>query len=157
MNVARVLTKKTVVLELQATTKEAVIEELIGTLVAAGQITDAPAALRVVMERERKMSTGLQSGVAIPHGKCETVDNLVAAIGLKKNGVPFDSLDGLPASIIVLTLSPLSRPGQHIQFLAEIGKSLGEASVREKVLAAANAESVIAAICPAQRITSPGV
>lgn len=157
MNVARVLTKKTVVMELEGSTKEAVIRELIAVLAADGHIQDADDAMRVVMERERKMSTGLQSGIAIPHGKSESVESLVAALGIKHDGIPFESLDGQPANIVVVTLSPPNRPGQHIQFLAEIGKSLGDAAVREKILSAPDADTVIAAICASVRPTSPGI
>ena len=92
------------------------------------------------------MSTGLQEGIAIPHGKTDTVESLVAAIGIKKDGVPFDSLDGRPAQIIALTLSPANKPGPHIQFLAEVSKALGMAAVREQLLAAGSEEAVLAAL-----------
>lgn len=147
MNTANILTKQTVALNLKGTTKEAVITELIGVLGDAGQIKDRDAALRVVLDREKKMSTGLQNGIAIPHGKTDTVENLVAAIGIKKDGVPFESLDGQPAQIIVATLSPTNKPGPHIQFLAEISKALGDPAVREHLLAATTEEAVLGAIC----------
>jgi PTS system nitrogen regulatory IIA component len=148
MNAASILSKQAVILDLKAGTKEAAIDELIDLLVSNGQIRDRAAAAKVVAEREKKMSTGLQDGIAIPHGKTDTVENIAAAIGIKKTGIPFDSLDGHPAQIIVLTLSPLNKPGPHIQFLAEISKSLASAEVRSMLLGATREEDVIATICP---------
>lgn len=148
MNAMRVLGRQSVVLGLKGNDKTAIIAELVDTLLSAGLITDRESAMKVVLEREKKMSTGLQSGVAIPHGKTDTIDHLVAAIGIKKDGVEFESLDGLPAKIIVLTLSPTSRAGPHIQFLAEISKSLADATNRENILNATTQDEVIEILFP---------
>ncbi|HMP73480.1 MAG TPA: PTS sugar transporter subunit IIA [Kiritimatiellia bacterium] len=143
MNPKRVLTRETIRLNLQSTDKESVIEELIDLLVAAGKIKDRKSALKAVTEREKKMSTGLQNGIAIPHGKTDTVENLVAAMGLSREGVPFESLDGEPAQIIVLTVSPASRTGPHIQFLADISRTLHNPEAREQVLNASTEEEAL--------------
>ena len=143
MNPKRVLTKETIILHLKSTNKDAVIEELIDVLVASGRVKDRKAALKAVVEREKKMSTGLQSGIAIPHGKTDTVETLVAALGLKPEGLPFDSLDGQDANIIVLTVSPASRTGPHIQFLADISRNLHDAETRAKVLNAESEDDVL--------------
>ena len=143
MNPKRVLTKETIILQLKSTNKDAVIEELIDVLVASGRVKDRKAALKAVVEREKKMSTGLQSGIAIPHGKTDTVETLVAALGLKPEGLPFESLDGQDANIIVLTVSPASRTGPHIQFLADISRTLHDAETRAKVLNADSEDDVL--------------
>jgi fructose-specific phosphotransferase system IIA component len=147
VNPKRVLSKETVALQLAGTSKEAIIEELVDLLVDAGRIKDRKAALKAVLERERKMSTGLQNGIAIPHGKTDTVESLVAAIGLKKEGIPFDSLDGQPCQIFLITLSPASRTGPHIQFLADISRTLHDAAVRQQVLNATTEEEVVDILC----------
>ena len=143
MNPKRVLAKETVTLCLKGSTKESILEELIDLLVAAGRIKDRKAALKAVLEREKKMSTGLQNGIAIPHGKTDTVDSLVAALGIRKEGIDFDSLDGLPAQIFLMTLSPASRTGPHIQFLADISRTLHDAAVRQQVLDATSEEQLL--------------
>ena len=143
MNPKRVLTKETIILHLKSTNKDAVIEELIDVLVASGRVKDRKAALKAVVEREKKMSTGLQSGIAIPHVKTDTVETLVAALGLKPEGLPFESLDGQDANIIVLTVSPASRTGPHIQFLADISRTLHDAETRAKVLNADSEDDVL--------------
>lgn len=147
MNPKRVLSKETVVLSLKATTKEALIEELIDVLVQAGRVKDRKAALKTVLERERKMSTGLQNGIAIPHGKTDTVESLVAALGIKKEGIDFDSLDGQPSTIFLMTLSPASRTGPHIQFLADISRTLHDPAIRQQVLEATSEEAVVELLC----------
>lgn len=146
MNLRKVLTADTISLNLKSDTKDGIIEEMIDLLMAAGKIRDLKdrkEALRVVLERERKMSTGMQNGIAIPHGKTDRVDALVAAVGLKKEGVDFGSLDGQPSRIFVMTLSPDTRTGPHIQFLAEISRQLSDSAVREKILVAKTADELL--------------
>jgi PTS system nitrogen regulatory IIA component len=146
MNLRKVMTPATITVALKSDTKEGIIEELVDLLMAAGKIKDLKdrkEALQVVLDREKKMSTGMQNGIAIPHGKTDTVGTLVAAIGLKKEGVDFQALDGQPSRIFVMTLSPDTRTGPHIQFLAEISRQLSDAGIRDKVLKAATPEEVL--------------
>lgn len=146
MNLRKALSLDTISLQLKSTTKERIIEEMIDLLMAAGKIRDLKdrkEALKAVIDRERKMSTGMQNGIAIPHGKTDKVDSLIAAIAVKKDGVDFGSLDGQPSRIFVMTLSPDTRTGPHIQFLAEISRQLSDASVRERILNAAKPEEIL--------------
>lgn len=136
MNLKKVLSPDTVWVDLKADTKQGIIEEMIDRLLAAGKIKDREAVLHAVLEREAKMSTGMQNGVAIPHGKTDAVTGLVAAIGLNKEGVKFDSMDGSPSTIFIMTISPTNRTGPHIQFLAEVSRLISQPAEREKLLAA---------------------
>jgi len=136
MNLKKVLSPDTVWVDLKADTKEGIIEEMIDRLMAAGRIKDREGALKAVLDREAKMSTGMQNGVAIPHGKSECIKRLVAAIGLNKAGVNFDSMDGSPCTIFIMTLSPAKRTGPHIQFLAEVSRLINQPAERERLLAA---------------------
>lgn len=135
MKLKKTLSLDTVWVDLKADTKQGIIEEMIDRLVAAGKIKDRAAVLQAVLEREEKMSTGMQNGVAIPHGKTDSVKTLVSAVGLNKAGVDFDSMDGAPSTIFIMTLSPLKRTGPHIQFLAEVSRLLSQSAEREKLLA----------------------
>jgi len=136
MNLKKVLSPDSVWVDLKADTKQGVIEEMIDRLFAAGKISDRDAVLAAVLERESKMSTGMQNGVAIPHGKTDTIKSLVVAVGLNKNGVAFDSMDGSPCTIFIMTLSPTKRAGPHIQFLAEISRLISQPAERDRLLAA---------------------
>ncbi|HRT06024.1 MAG TPA: PTS sugar transporter subunit IIA [Kiritimatiellia bacterium] len=143
MNLKKPLTVETICLDLKGTTKEAILAEMVDLLVASGHIRDRDAVLKAVLEREKRMSTGMQNGIAIPHGKTDSVDCLVAALGIKRAGVDFGALDGQPSNIFVMTVSPDSRTGPHIQFLAEISRPLNDASVRAKLLAATSPDEVL--------------
>jgi PTS system nitrogen regulatory IIA component len=134
MNLKKVLTPETVWVDLKADTKQGIIEEMVDRLVSAGRVRDRAAVLKAILDREAKMSTGMQNGVAIPHGKTDAVRELVAAVGIQKTGVDFESLDGLPCRIFILTLSPIKRTGPHMQFLAEVSRLISQPSEREKLL-----------------------
>ncbi|MGD9613040.1 MAG: PTS sugar transporter subunit IIA [Kiritimatiellia bacterium] len=143
MNLKKPLTVETISLDLQGDSKEAILAEMVDLLVASGHIRDRDAVLKAVLEREKRMSTGMQNGIAIPHGKTDSVDCLVAALGIKRGGVDFGALDGQPSNIFVMTVSPDSRTGPHIQFLAEISRPLNDATVRAKLLAATSPDEVL--------------
>ena len=93
MNLKKPLTVETICLDLKGATKEAILAEMVDLLVASGHIRDRDAVLKAVLEREKRMSTGMQNGIAIPHGKTDSVDCLVAALGIKRAGVDFGALD----------------------------------------------------------------
>ena len=143
MNLRKELKCACISLSLKSATKQGIIEEIIDMMVQAGKLNDKEAAVACVLERERRMSTGMQFGVAIPHGKTSAVDTLITAVALKKEGVDFGSLDGEPSTIFVMTVSPVNRTGPHIRFLAEISKLLNYDSVRERLLDAETAEDII--------------
>ncbi len=143
MNLKKLLSEDTVILELKGTTKDAIIQEMIDLLVARGRIKDREAALKAVMEREQKMSTGMQHGIAIPHGKTDSVDKLVTAMAMKKEGVDFGSMDGKPSTIFIMTISSVSRTGPHIQFLSEISQVLNDPEKRERILLAQSTSEVM--------------
>lgn len=130
-------------LRLESVSKAEAIRELVGILDDAGALSDPEEALRVVEERERIMSTGLEGGIAIPHGKTDTVDHLVVALALKPEGMAFDCQDGEPARILIITLSPASRTGPHLRFMADITRLLRDHELKEKILDAPDAETVV--------------
>ena len=143
MNLQKVLNPAVVSLELAGTTKPEVIDELLALIVGTGKVADVDAARRALIERERKMSTGMQHGVAIPHGKTDAVESLHACVGIHRDGIDFESLDGEPSKIFVMTLSPLNRAGPHIQFLAEISRLLNSPERREAMIAATDAGELL--------------
>ncbi len=143
MNLRTVLTPETVNLHLKGTTKREIIEEMLGILTAAGKVRDSEAALNCVLDRERKMSTGMKHGIAIPHGKTDSVDDLVACIGISDNPVDFDSLDQEPCRIFIMTLSPVNKTGPHLQFLAEVSLLFKSAEKRQEILETTDKEEVI--------------
>lgn len=143
MSLSNVLNPDLVILDMQATNKREAIEELLDTLMSTGKVSSREDALACVLDREAKISTGIQFGIAIPHGKCTTINTLVACIGLKKAGLDFESLDGEPSRIFFMTLSPVDETGPHIELLAEISNILKTEEVREELVKADSVDQVL--------------
>ncbi len=126
MRMSDFVVREAIVPELTATTKEAVIRELVESLRTAGQFKsgDTEDIVRAVLKREQIASTGIGRSVAIPHAKHTVVERLVGTVGLSSQGVKFDSLDGEPVHIFVLLASPQDRPGDHLRALENISRRL---------------------------------
>jgi fructose-specific phosphotransferase system IIA component len=142
MNLYQLLPETHIKAGLTRKTKFQVIEELLDLLVLGGEIQDRETTLSDVLNREAYLSTGLESGLAIPHAKTDGVDKLTIAFGTIPEGIEFDALDGKPANLIFLVLSPRDRSGPHIQALAAISRNLKEARIRQSLLNAASAEEI---------------
>ncbi len=127
---------------LSGTTKEEIIAELVGLLDSAGKITDKGTVIADVLQREKTMSTGMQHGIALPHAKSDGTKEICVAVGIKKDGIDFESIDGEPSRLFVLVVSPKKVSGPHVQFLAAIGGVLKDAETRECVLRSDRREEV---------------
>jgi len=143
MNLKSVLTKDMICLHLKGASKEEIINELLDILNETKKIGDRPAAYTAIMDREKKMSTGMKHGIAIPHGKTSTINDLVACIGISDKAVDFDALDHEPCRIFIMTLSPVEKTGPHLQFLAEISLLFKSSEKRQEILSADSADEVI--------------
>jgi fructose-specific phosphotransferase system IIA component len=151
MNLKKMLNRNVLQLDLPGSSKQEVIEGLLDILMRTGKVKDRAAALNALLEREKKMSTGIQFGVAIPHAKTDAVDELLACVAIKKEGIDFEALDGSDCRIFIMTLSPERRTGPHVQFLAEMSKILQNESLREKMLHLESEEALL------QLILAPGI
>jgi PTS system nitrogen regulatory IIA component len=143
MNLKTVITTDTIDLHLKGSNKKEIINELLDILVRTEKIKDREAALSAVMDREEKMSRGKKHGLAIPHGKCAAIEDLVACIGISEKSVDFDSLDHEPCRIFIMTLSPVEKTGPHLQFLAEISLLFKSAEKRDEILRAKTPEEIL--------------
>jgi Kef-type K+ transport system membrane component KefB/mannitol/fructose-specific phosphotransferase system IIA component (Ntr-type) len=133
------LDPKCIITNLRGKTKDAVITELVELLDANGKLLDKAEVLKAVFEREKSMSTGMQYGVALPHGKTDAVERLTVAAGLKPEGIDFDSIDGEPSTIFFLVLSPKKTTGPHVQFLAAVSSILNSEDARSLILGCTSA------------------
>jgi fructose-specific phosphotransferase system IIA component len=113
--------------------KEVVITELVDLLDAKGLLLDRDEALEAVITRERTQSTGTGTGIAIPHGKCNAVKELVMAIGIAHEPIEFNSIDGKPVTILILLVSPADQTGPHIQALATISRLMLNVEFRQQL------------------------
>ncbi len=102
MRLRDLLDESTVKIGLESTDKEECFEEMVDILVRAFVIADRSGVLKAVQAREMQSTTGIGKGVAIPHGKHASIANLTAAVGISRDGIEFDSLDGEPVRFVVL-------------------------------------------------------
>ena len=137
------LDESVIKIPLAARAKEEVFRELMELLAAAGKVTDAEAALRVVRERERLGSTGLENGIAVPHAKTTAVKDLTIAIGIAPSGIDFQALDGKPSTLFFLILAPPDKSGPHIEALAEIARMTRSTAFCKAVASARSAAEVV--------------
>ena len=117
-----------------AKTKTEALDELVNTLIKGGLKLDSRKAIEVLQQREKLGSTGIGDGLAIPHGKISSLNEIVVAFGRSKKGVDFDSLDGKPVHIFFLLLAPENSVGQHLKVLAKISKMFKKDNFRQKLI-----------------------
>lgn len=146
MTLIEILSGKSVIVGLQGQNKREILEELVDTLEVGDKITDRDKVLDAVLLREEIMSTGIGHGIAIPHGKSEYVTELGGVLGIKRDGVDFDALDGKPTYIFFLLVSPLDVSGPHIKALARISRLLKGEEFRQRLIASKNKEDAISII-----------
>jgi PTS system fructose-specific IIA component/PTS system nitrogen regulatory IIA component len=126
MKFADFMCEKAIKAELQATDKPGVIQELVAALVESGQVKedDQAGIIEAVMKREELGSTGIGRGVAVPHTKHPSVDNLIGTVGVSADGVEFESLDGESVRLFFLLISPPDHPADHLRALENISRQL---------------------------------
>ena len=142
MVLTQILQPTSIKAPLEGTDKDSAITELIDTLAVNGQISNREQVLEAVMMREQTRSTGIGSGIAIPHGKCASVKELVMAIGIAPNPIDYDSIDNKPVSIICLLISPHDQTGPHIQALARISRLMLDEEFKGNLEKATSPEAV---------------
>ena len=119
-----------------------VLEELVAPVAKIAGVNDEEL-VRVLMERERLGSTGIGSGVGIPHGKLKNIDSLILGFGLSRKGVDFESIDGQPTHIFFLLVTPENSTGLHLKLLARISRILKNEPFRNRLLNAATVEEIL--------------
>jgi Kef-type K+ transport system membrane component KefB/mannitol/fructose-specific phosphotransferase system IIA component (Ntr-type) len=139
-NLLGLIEPESLIMELKGQTKEEVITELVDILNERGKLLDRDQALAAVLEREKTMSTGMEHGIALPHGKTDGVGDIAVAVGIKKTGINFESMDGEVSRLFILVVSPKKTSGPHIQFLSAIGAVLKDEKIREAVINASSQE-----------------
>jgi len=142
MILTQILQPTCIKVPLEGKDKQSVITELVDLLDANGLLLDKNIALNAVFAREQTRSTGIGSGIAIPHGKCKAVKELVMAMGIAGEPIDFASVDGKPVSIIILLVSPANQTGPHIQALARISRLMIDKDFKEGLERTGSADEV---------------
>ena len=142
MKIMEILAKDAVLLDLGMRSKREVLAEMSVSLAKLEPQIEAGRLLEVLLEREALQSTGIGEGVAIPHGKLSGLDRLVATYARSVAGVDFDSIDGQPTHHFFLLVVPEHSGGQYLKALARISRVFSDASLHQRLLDAADVETV---------------
>lgn len=146
MRITELLTRDTIAMDVEATTKEGVIDTLVAQLDHAGILSDVDAFKDAIMAREGQSTTGIGEGIAIPHAKVDAVKQPAIAFGKSKAGVDYQSLDGQPAHLFFMIAAPEGGAQTHLDALAKLSGVLMDDKVREALLHASIPDEVLAII-----------
>ncbi|MCK3963378.1 PTS transporter subunit EIIA [Streptococcus suis] len=143
MKIQDVLRKDVMLLDLQATSKEAVIDEMIASLVDKGYVTDFDVFKTGIMNREAQTTTGLGDGIAMPHAKNAAVKEATVLFAKSNKGVDYASLDGQPTDLFFMIAAPEGANDTHLAALAELSKYLMKPGFADKLRGVSSQEEVI--------------
>ena len=138
MLLAELLDASRVKVPLTSRSKDEVLRELVQLAAGGLAPASADAILSAVRDREQLLSTGIGSGVAIPHGTTAHVDHIIMAAGVARDPIDFDALDGKPVELFFLLVGPESAAGAHVKALSRISRLLRREGLRRDLRAAAS-------------------
>lgn len=133
MEIKDLLKTEVMILDLQATTKEAAVDEMVNKLVAEGYVSDFDTFKAGIMAREAQTSTGLGDGIAMPHSKNKAVNEAVVLFAKSNAGVDYAALDGQPVNLFFMIAAPEGANDTHLEALAQLSKFLLQAGFTDKV------------------------
>ena len=143
MKIQDLLRKDVMLLDLQATEKKAVIEEMIQSLVDHGYVTDFETFKEGILAREALTSTGLGDGIAMPHSKNTAVKEATVLFAKSNKGVDYESLDGQPTDLFFMIAAPEGANDTHLAALAELSQYLMKDGFADKLRQVTSPDQVI--------------
>jgi fructose-specific phosphotransferase system IIA component len=143
MKVLDLLNENYIIADLKGETKEAVINELIDLFKEDPRVIDLEKVRGAVLEREKIMSTGVGKGFAIPHGKTNAVNDILAAFAKTNRPIEYDSLDGHPVYLVFLLVGKDNLVSKHIKLLSRISRMMNKDEFRDKLMKAKSSEEIL--------------
>ncbi|WP_315115626.1 PTS sugar transporter subunit IIA [Clostridium intestinale] len=143
MEIKDMFSKERVCLQLGAKNKLEAIDELIDILVKDGKINDKEKFRKAVLKREEEFSTGIGMGIAIPHGKSDSVNEAAIVFGKSDQGIDYGSMDDKPAHLFFLIAVPQDSNDIHLRALSQISRKLMHENVRNAIMNSSNFEEFI--------------
>lgn len=143
VNLLDFLPESAILIDLKSQTKKEVLKELVSLLVKAHKIKNPEKVLNILLEREQLGSTGIGQGIAIPHGKSDSVKEVVTVLGISKRGIDFEALDGESVYIFFMLVAPSDEAGVHLKILAKISRLLKDKFFRQALREAKNPEEAL--------------
>ncbi len=146
MKLSDYLCEKGIMMDLKGTNKEDTIHNLVGLLTKTVEIKDANDIIQKLEERENLKTTGIGSGIAIPHCKSGEVSSVQIVVGISKDGIDFQSLDNKLAHFFFLLVAPEKGGAEHLKASAKIVRLFRENPFREQLLSLNSPSEVLAFI-----------
>jgi PTS system fructose-specific IIC component len=146
MKITELLTKQTILLNIEGNQKESTIDQLVKILYTAGKISSKEDYKAAILKREEQSTTGIGEGIAIPHAKVAAVKEAAIAFGKSSVGVDYQSLDGQPAHLFFMIAAPEGANNTHLEALARLSGMLMNEEVRKELLNATSADEVLSII-----------
>lgn len=143
MKVSELLNPGVIISDLKGNKKEEVINELIDLFKSDSRVQDVEKVRSAVLDREKIMSTGVGKGFAIPHGKTNSITDIIAAFGKTKNPVDYDALDNQPVHLVFLLVGKDNLVSKHIKLLSRISRMMNKDEFRNRLLEAESAEEIL--------------
>ena len=138
MDITNLVETEMICLELEATTKQQALEELVELLDAAGKLADKQRFLDDIWKREDVGNTGFEEGIAIPHAKSAAVSTPAVAVGISRTGIDYGAEDGELSDVFFMLASPDGDDHHHIEVLAQLSSKLIEDGFVEQLKACKN-------------------
>ena len=143
MKVHELLNPKYILTDFKSDNKDKVINELVDLLKDDERVIDLEEVRKCVFDREKIMSTGVGKGFAIPHGKTNSVTDIIAVFGKSKEPIEYNSLDGEPVNLVFLMIGKDTLVSKHIKLLSRISRLMNNDEFREKLVNADSKESIL--------------
>ena len=142
MRLQAILDPNCVVLDVGRGSKHDVLARLVAPIVQQHGDLDGRAILAELERREAESSTAIADGIAIPHGKLDSVNQLLGVLGRSVEGLEFDSIDGKPTHLVFMLVAPASSTGIHLKALARLSRLFRDALFRQRLIEAADATAM---------------
>ena len=143
MKVHELLNPKYILTDFKSDNKDKVINELVDLLKDDERVIDLEEVRKCVFDREKIMSTGVGKGFAIPHGKTNSVTDIIAVFGKSKEPIEYNSLDGEPVNLVFLMIGKDTLVSKHIKLLSRISRLMNNDEFREKLVKAESKEYIL--------------
>lgn len=142
MKISDFLSTEVIIPELKSTDKYDAIDELIQLFSSDPRVEDIDDVRKNVFDREKIMSTGIGKGFAVPHGKSDSIKEIIAAFGRSIDGIDFEAMDGQPVNLVFLIVGRNDLISAHIKLLSRISRMMNKDDFRNRLLSASNAEEI---------------
>lgn len=147
MKISEILKIDRIIPEFEVQEKEEIINQLVNLFIDDPRVSDIEKVRQTVIERERIMSTGVGNGFAIPHGKTDSVTEIIAGFAKTNKPIDFEALDGEPVNLIFLLVGKENMVGPHIKLLSRISRMMNKEEFRASLAAAKSAQEIYDIFC----------